>query len=702
MTSTRLGGLDDFRVPAALLVIAIHTGPLLSMSPATNYLLTDILARLAVPFFFAVSGWFLLPRVQQQGMAALLPFLKKILILYSISACLYYPVKIYNHTFSWTSLPRELIFDGPFYHLWYFPALLLGTLLVCLSLRYLGRRGTAVLCAALYLFGLLGDSYYGLAQAIPPLYRLYEALFQCFDYTRNGLFFAPLFLLLGDRAGRNPPRHGPQRCWIGFGLGLAALIAEGLAVKHFNLARFDAFYLALPPCLYALLQGLRTLELPPRPGLRAWSGAVYILHPLCILLVRGFAKGFGQTALLVDQSLVHYAAVVGLSALLALPFALLRRRRPTSARSRAWIELDARALRHNLALLRERLPAGCTLMAVVKANAYGHGAVEIARLCAAEGVDAFAVATVQEGEQLRRAGIRGTILVLGYSGPELVPLLARCRLTQTVVSAEHAQLLDGCGRRLQVHLKLDTGMHRLGIPWNDAASLASIYACRNLKVIGTFTHLARAGQRTLEGEHATEEQLACFRTATERLRCAGFDPGALHVQSSYGLLNYPELTCAYVRLGIALYGSLSAPDDHTRLSLPLRPVLALRARVVQVHTLQPGETAGYDGDFIAVRPCHVAVLAIGYADGWPRCLSHGVGQVLLHSRPVPVAGLICMDQMLVDVTEVPNVRPGDIATLIGRDGDAELTAARVARDAGTIANELLSRLGSRVERILLP
>lgn len=702
MTSTRLGGLDDFRVPAALLVIAIHTGPLLSISPAANYLLTDILARLAVPFFFAVSGWFLLPRVRQQGMAALLPFLKKILILYSISACLYYPIKIYNHTFSWTSLPRELIFDGPFYHLWYFPALLLGTLLVCLSLRYLRQRGTAVLCAALYLFGLLGDSYYGLAQTIPPLHQLYEALFQCFDYTRNGLFFAPFFLLLGDRAGQNPPRHGRQRCWISFGLGLAALIVEGLAVKHFNLARFDAFYLALPPCLYALLQGLRTLELPPRPGLRAWSGAVYILHPMCILLVRGFAKVSGQTTLLVEQSLIHYAAVVGLSALLALPFALLRRKPSTSARSRAWIELDAGALRHNLAVLRDRLPAGCTLMAVVKANAYGHGAAEIARLCAAEGVDAFAVATAQEGEQLRRAGICGTILVLGYSGPELVPLLARCRLTQTVVSAEHARLLDGCGRRLQVHLKLDTGMHRLGIPWDDAASLASIYACQNLKVTGTFTHLARAGQRTLEGEHATKEQLACFRTATERLRCAGFDPGALHVQSSYGLLNYPEVTCAYVRLGIALYGCLSAPGDHPRLSLPLRPVLALRARVVQVRALRPGEAAGYDGDFTAVRPCRVAVLAIGYADGWPRCLSHGAGQVLLHGKPVPVAGLICMDQMLVDVTEVPDVRPGDIATLIGRDGDTELTAAQAARDAGTIANELLSRLGPRLERILLP
>ena len=219
---------------------------------------------------------------------------------------------------------------------------------------------------------------------------------------------------------------------------------------------------------------------------------------------------------------------------------------------------------------------------------------------------------------------------------------------------------------------------------------------------GTFTHLARAGQRTLEGEHATKEQLACFRTATVRLRCAGFDPGALHVQSSYGLLNYPEVTCTYVRLGIALYGCLSAPGDHPRLSLPLRPVLALRARVVQVRALCPGETAGYDGDFTAVRPCRVAVLAIGYADGWPRCLSHGVGQVLLHGKPVPVAGLICMDQMLVDVTEVPDVRPGDIATLIGRDGDAELTAAQAARDAGTIANELLSRLGSRLERILLP
>lgn len=373
----------------------------------------------------------------------------------------------------------------------------------------------------------------------------------------------------------------------------------------------------------------------------------------------------------------------------------------STAKSRAWIELDAGALRHNLAQLRRLLPEGCTLLAVVKANAYGHGAAECAALCQENGVDAFAVASAAEGAALRESGIEGAILVLGYSGAEAVPLLSRYRLSQAVVSLDHARLLNACGLPLQVHWKVDTGLHRLGFPWDRPDMLTSAFACRNLHVRGLFTHLSDAEALDPESRRRTRRQIDRFFQTAEHLRAAGCDPGTLHLQGSYGLLNYGGIPgCGWVRAGIALYGLLSSPEDVTRCPADLRPVLSLRARVAQVHTLPAGETAGYDGAFLARRPSRLALVTIGYADGWPRSLSRGRGRVLVRGQYAPIAGLICMDQLLIDVTDIPEVSPGDVVTLIGRDGDACLTAGEAAQAADTITNELLSRLGARLERVV--
>ena len=702
MRGNTLGGFDRFRLPAALLVVAIHTGPLLSVSPLANDLLTDIWGRIAVPFFFAVSGWFLVPRLRREGAAALGPFLKKALLLYLLSALLYLPLNLYNHTLqdSGASLLRDIFFNGTFYHLWYFPALALGACIVFVLVRGLGKWAwlPAVL---LYLIGLLGDSWYGLTAALPPLRAAYEGMFLCFDYTRNGLFSTPIFLLLGGWLAGRPRRNRPGLYGVGLLVSLALLTTEGLLVKHFDLARFDALYLTLPLCVGFLLLWLAALELPAAPALRGWTAAVYVLHPWCIVLVRGGARVAGLTGLLVDNSLGHYGAVVLLSALLALPFAFFRPAR-ADPRGRAWIEVDAAALRHNLSALSALLPEGGKLMPVVKANAYGHGDLEIARICAGEGVRAFAVATAAEGVRLRRGGVRGTILVLGCTGPREVPLLARYRLTQAVVSAGHARALAAQGRRISVHLKIDTGLHRLGIPWDDVEGLVAPFACKNLKVTGVFTHLSDAEALDGASQARTLEQLRRLQSAVDGLRKAGFDPGAIHFQGSYGLLNYADsLPCDFARPGIALYGVLSSPDHRTRSALDLQPVLSLRARVTQLHRLEIGEAAGYDGAFTARRPTVLAALSIGYADGWPRSLSNGAGQVLIHGQAAPVAGLVCMDQLLVDVTDIEGVSPGDTATLIGRDGAAELTAGQAARAAGTITNELLSRLGPRLPRMVV-
>ena len=313
----------------------------------------------------------------------------------------------------------------------------------------------------------------------------------------------------------------------------------------------------------------------------------------------------------------------------------------TCANRRAWIEVDTGALRHNLIQLRRLLPEGCGLLAVVKANAYGHGAAECAAVCQQAGVRAFAVATAAEGAALRERGIAGEILVLGYSGAEAVPLLSRYCLSQAVVSLDHARLLNACGLPLRVHWKVDTGMHRLGFAWDRPEVLASAFACQHLQVCGLFTHLSDAEAPDPESRSRTQTQIDRFFQMVQYLRSAGYEPGILHLQGSYGLLNYGGIPgCGWVRAGIALYGLLSSPQDTTRFSADLRPVLSLRARVAQVHTLQAGEPAGYDGAFTAQRPSRLALVTIGYADGWPRSLSRGRGRVLVRGQSAPIAGQI--------------------------------------------------------------
>lgn len=364
---------------------------------------------------------------------------------------------------------------------------------------------------------------------------------------------------------------------------------------------------------------------------------------------------------------------------------------PDAARARAWIELDRAALARNAASLRARLPAGCALMPAVKAEAYGHGALLVARELNALGVDAFCVATAEEGAALRRGGVRGTILVLGYTGPELFPLLREAELTQTVADASHAAALAAFGG-LHVHAAIDTGMHRLGLAWDDGPGLARVFGLEGLQVDGAFTHLCDADNADL---NFTRRQARRFSAALAGLRAAGFSCPATHLLNSSGILRCPELGGTYARPGIALYGLLSTEEETERRGGALEPVLSLYARVATVHTLEEGEGAGYGLAFTARRPTRLAVLTIGYADGLPRALSCGKGRVVIRGRRVPIVGRVCMDQCLVDVTGLPRVEPGDRAALIGEGLSACETAAR----AGTITNELLSRLGPRLARM---
>jgi len=368
------------------------------------------------------------------------------------------------------------------------------------------------------------------------------------------------------------------------------------------------------------------------------------------------------------------------------------------SRSRSWVELDINNLRHNIGVLQRLLPGGCQLMPAVKANAYGHGAIEISRELNACGIRSFCVAAAAEGVNLRKNGIKGEILVLGYTHPENFYLLEKYRLTQTIVDHSHAIALNNYGRKLMTHVAIDTGMRRLGERSENISKIAEIFRCKNLIINGVFTHCSVMDSRNKSDIEFTNKQIERFYDVLGKLKILGYKLPKKHIQSSYGVFNFPDLVCDYVRIGIALFGMLSTREDTESYNTGLRPVLSVKTRISTIKTVTAGEPVGYGHAFMATRNMKIAVLAIGYADGIPRGLSCGVGNVLISGQKSPVIGRVCMDQMMVDITGVKGAKQGDVAVIIGKSEGAVITACDIAHQTGTIANEILSRLGERLER----
>lgn len=369
--------------------------------------------------------------------------------------------------------------------------------------------------------------------------------------------------------------------------------------------------------------------------------------------------------------------------------------------SRAWIEVSRSALGNNVEFLRSRLPETCRLMPAVKANGYGHGGVLVSRMLQELGVDAFCVATAQEGAELRQQGIAGEILVLGCTQPEDFPLLCKWELIQTVVDYPYARSLHAYGRPVAVHIAVDTGMHRLGERSDRLEDILSIYELENLRVEGLYTHLCVSDSLEPADIAYTKAQAEAFDTVVRAVRDRGYAVPKVHMQASYGVLLHPELSGDYARVGIALYGLLSTREDTARWGGELTPALSLKTRVASIRTLYAGESAGYGLCYTAPADRRIAALSIGYADGISRSLSCGKGAVLIRGRRAPIIGRICMDQTLVDISDIPDAAPGDTAVLIGRSGEQEISACDLSEAAGTITNETLSSLGSRLERVLV-
>ncbi|MBQ6173615.1 MAG: alanine racemase [Clostridia bacterium] len=351
-----------------------------------------------------------------------------------------------------------------------------------------------------------------------------------------------------------------------------------------------------------------------------------------------------------------------------------------------WIDLSA--IRDNVRTLRGLVPARTGLMAVVKADAYGHGAVQVSRAALEAGASWLAVAHGREGVQLREAGIVAPVLILGAATPADCRLAARYGLTLTVCTPEHIRWAAASGGPVDCHLKLDTGMGRIGArdEGEVRAVLDALESCPDVRLTGCFTHFA----------DADGDEMAFTRTQLRRfIALSGLLPEGIlrHCANSAAIHRLmPEAAFDLVRMGISLYGYPPVPTD-----VPLRPAMRWIAPVTYVKTVAAGEPVSYGCTWRAERETRVATVACGYGDGYHRSAS-GKARALIRGHSVPVIGRICMDQMMLDVTEVPEAAAGDTVTLLGQDGDARIGAEELAAWSGTISYEVLLAATARVGR----
>lgn len=350
------------------------------------------------------------------------------------------------------------------------------------------------LASGLYLIGLLGDSYYGVVEALPALWRAYDSLFELFDYTRNGLFFAPIFLMLGGLMAERKRLLPKAQAIAGFAVSLLLMSAKAMLLRKSGFPRHDSMYVFLPPCAFFLFQFALHFRVRKVRSLRTASLLIYLVHPMMIVAVRAVARWMRLQSLLIGNSLIHFAAACAGNILFSFAAAALwtrfgEKQRHRAETERAYIEINLAHLSHNAAVLQAAMPKGCALMAVVKAEAYGHGACAVAAHLERNGVGAFAVATINEAIRLRRCGIRGEILILGFTDVHRVRELRKYRLTQTLIDFDYAERLNSQGVPVRVNIGIDSGMHRLGLSDGDFEHVRRVFGMKNLKVNGMFTHL---------------------------------------------------------------------------------------------------------------------------------------------------------------------------------------------------------------------
>jgi alanine racemase len=385
-----------------------------------------------------------------------------------------------------------------------------------------------------------------------------------------------------------------------------------------------------------------------------------------------------------------------------------------------WAEVSLSALTYNLQAIRkyvnppqEKRKSPRKILSIVKGNGYGHGGPEVAKALEKAGSDWVGVTCTDEGIAVREAGVRKPILILTSFVPGEESRLVENDLTAVIHRCEQLELLNraaarrGGKRRVPFHLKIDTGMNRLGIAPSDVECFArQLGKCKNLELTGIFSHFASSGvfTETPVGQQTREQEERLY-AAIERLRGLGIDPGIVHLANSAAIVSRPETWADMVRPGAILYGYHPGYDpvekrEEAEARLPLKPVMSLRSKIIGLRNVTAGTGVGYDATFVAQRPSRIGVLAAGYGDGIHRSLGNH-GNVLLRGKLTPIVGIISMDVTMIDVTDIEGAEIGDVATIHGTDGKQVLPANRVARSIGTVTSDLLCAVSQRVERVYI-
>jgi alanine racemase len=384
-----------------------------------------------------------------------------------------------------------------------------------------------------------------------------------------------------------------------------------------------------------------------------------------------------------------------------------------------WADVSLSALTHNLQAIRkyvnpqeEKRKTPRKILSIVKGNGYGHGGPEVAKALEKDGSDWFGVTCTDEGIAVRKAGVRKPVLILTSFVPGEESRLVEHDLTAVIHRCEQLELLDRAAarqgkKRVPFHLKIDTGMNRLGIATSDVECFARQLAkCKHLQLTGVFSHFASSEvfTNTAVGQQTCEQEER-FYAALDRLRGLGIDPGIVHLANSAAIVTRPETWADMVRPGAILYGYHPGYDpmekrEEAEKRLVVKPVMSLRSRIISLRSVPAGAGVGYNATFVSKRPSRIGVLAAGYGDGIHRSLGNR-GSVLLRGKLAPIVGIVSMDVTMIDVTDVAGVEIGDVATIYGTDGALSHMASLVARSVGTVTSDLLCAVSQRVPRVYL-
>lgn len=368
---------------------------------------------------------------------------------------------------------------------------------------------------------------------------------------------------------------------------------------------------------------------------------------------------------------------------------------------RVYAEINLDNIVHNARLLRKKMPAGEKFIAVVKADAYGHGATQTAEALA-DTADAYAAATAEEALQLRKSGVEKPVYTLGYIPygriADCVKNGIRMTVFERIFAEEVSRVAYSMGRTAEIHIKIDTGMRRIGFEPDGAAvsEIEKISRLKNLHLEGIFTHLARADEHD---KSSSDRQVRIFRNMIETLAARGINFPVIHCENSAAIMDCGYCGFTAARAGVAIYGMFPS-DCLNDMELELRPALQLKSRVIYVKEIPAGTPVGYGGTFVTHRPTLLATIPAGYADGIPRALSNR-GSVIIRGQKAQIAGNICMDQMMADVTDISGAKAGDEVTIIGESGGETISADDTAKLAGTINYEITCGISKRVPRIFI-